>query len=475
MLKNIRNFANTKYAVILVAILIVPFVLWGMGGLFSRGNINNIVKINDINISTQDFVDHVNSSNIDLNKVKKNIDNNAIEEILTSLISKTMLSMEVKDLDLIISDKILSKRIKENKNFQDENKKFSRTKYEKFLLASKLSAPDFEAKLRENELLKDLFNYISGGLNSPLFLVTNNFKNQTKKLTINYINLSTVYKKKESFTDKEISKFVDENKDALKEKFISFKYSKITPQNLIGLEEFNNLFFEKIDELENEISNGTRFESLQKKYNLKLNVEENFKINDKTDTKEFYKKIYENAEIKKLELLDENDFYILYEITDIQKILPNIENKKFTTKIKEMLFNKSKFEFNNDLITKISEKKFSQNNFEELSKNNLSKIEIDSIKDDKKFSTDGVKFLYAKSKNNFALISDKDKNIYLIKIIDISYKNISNNSENFLLYKKQTNDKIRDNIYGSYDIFINNKYKVKINEKSLERVKNYFR
>ena len=42
-------------------------------------------------------------------------------------------------------------------------KKFSRTKYEKFLLSSKLSAPYFEAKLRENELIKDLFNYISGG------------------------------------------------------------------------------------------------------------------------------------------------------------------------------------------------------------------------------------------------------------------------------------------------------------------------
>ena len=125
--------------------------------------------------------------------------------------------------------------------------------------------------------------------------------------------------------------------------------------------------------------------------------------------------------------------------------MPNIENEIFTTKIKEMLFNKSKFEFNNDLITKISEKKFRQNDFEELSKNNLSKIEIDSIKDDKKFSTDSVKFLYAKSKNNFALIGDKDKNIYLIKIIDVSYKNISNNSENLLLYKKQTNDKIRDN------------------------------
>ena len=48
MLNNIRNFANTKYAGILVAILIVPFVLWGMGGVFSGGNKNNIAKINNI-------------------------------------------------------------------------------------------------------------------------------------------------------------------------------------------------------------------------------------------------------------------------------------------------------------------------------------------------------------------------------------------------------------------------------------------
>ena len=41
--------------------------------------------------------------------------------------------------------------------------------------------------------------------------------------------------------------------------------------------------------------------------------------------------------------------------------------------------------------------------------------------------------------------------------------------------RKQSNDKIRDSIYDSYDLFINDKYKVKINEKTLERVKNYFR
>ena len=78
-------------------------------------------------------------------------------------------------------------------------------------------------------------------------------------------------------------------------------------------------------------------------------------------------------------------------------------------------------------------------------------------------------------KNNYALISDKDKNIYLIKIINISVSNISKNSEDFPVYKEQTNIKLRDNIYSSYDFFLNNKYKIKINEKTVERVKNYFR
>ena len=60
MLNNIRNFAKTKSAGVLVAILIVPFVMWGMGGVFSGGNKNNIAKIGNENISTVDFQNHLN-------------------------------------------------------------------------------------------------------------------------------------------------------------------------------------------------------------------------------------------------------------------------------------------------------------------------------------------------------------------------------------------------------------------------------
>ena len=60
MLKNLRGFSNTKLAGVLIAIIIVPFVFWGMGSVFSGGNTNNVAKINNKSISTQDFLQYVN-------------------------------------------------------------------------------------------------------------------------------------------------------------------------------------------------------------------------------------------------------------------------------------------------------------------------------------------------------------------------------------------------------------------------------
>ena len=59
MLSNIRNFSKTIFAKILLVIMVIPFVLWGMGSVFNSGNTNNIVKINNHNISTQDFMDYL--------------------------------------------------------------------------------------------------------------------------------------------------------------------------------------------------------------------------------------------------------------------------------------------------------------------------------------------------------------------------------------------------------------------------------
>ena len=62
MLNKLRNFTKTKLATVLIGIIIIPFVFWGMGGVFQGGNTNNIAKIKNVNISTEDFFEHINSN-----------------------------------------------------------------------------------------------------------------------------------------------------------------------------------------------------------------------------------------------------------------------------------------------------------------------------------------------------------------------------------------------------------------------------
>ena len=147
MLSTLRSFSKGKLATILVTIIIIPFVFWGMGSVFRGGKTNSVAKINSFNISTKDLVDHINNSKLSADKIKENINNNILEEFLTELVSNSVINIEIEDLNIMISDKNLAERIKKNKSFHDEKNKFSRLKYEKFLLSQNLTAPIFEINL----------------------------------------------------------------------------------------------------------------------------------------------------------------------------------------------------------------------------------------------------------------------------------------------------------------------------------------
>ena len=66
------------------------------------------------------------------------------------------------------------------------------------------------------------------------------------------------YKKKQNYTENELNNFIVENKDQLKIEYLDFNYAILNPKNLIGVNEFNQSFFDKIDEIEVEIANGNQ-------------------------------------------------------------------------------------------------------------------------------------------------------------------------------------------------------------------------
>ena len=473
MISILGKFTKKKIGgLLLIIVIVIAFGFGGFGGGFSPGNQNNIAKINNTSISAQEFMNYLNNSGLSQQVIKANIDKNILEELLSTLVSTTLLNLEIKDLNLVMSGDVLIEKIKKNRNFYDKDGKFQRTLYEKFLLTNNTSAPVYERKLKNNALQKQLFTYISGGAKSPNFLINKYYKENNSKLNIDYIDLNKFYKVIDKFTDKEIQYFIDENSEKLKQDYVDFSYAIITPKNLTGLEEFNQLFFDKIDDIENKISKNIDFKTIISDLNIEPIIKKNYVNLENKKTIE--NKIY-NARGDKILILEDNGKYVFYQIDKVDVRLPSLNDHLFIKQIRKLLFEKEKFEFNKNVQKQMNEKKFNQISFDKFGKNGINKMKLNSIKDNKKFGLDSIKILYSLPINTFTLIADDQNNVFIAKTVSYEGQKISKDSVEFNGISNEASAQNRNDILKSYDYLLNNKYKVIVNEKVLDRVKNYFR
>ena len=473
MIETLKKFGAKKLGgLILIVVIIIAFGFGGFGGGFSTNNQNNIAKINKTNVTTQDFMNYLNESGISQQAIRENLDNNIIEELLSGLISTTLIDLEVEDFDLSITQLTVLKKIKENKNFQDENNIFQRTKYEKFLLSNNMSAPMFELQLKNRELQKHLFDFIGAGTITPNFLTKKKFEEENKSLDLEYFAMENFYKNKESYTEAEINKFLDENKDQLKREYIDFKYAVLNPKILIGLEEFNQDFFDEIDKIENKISNGDDFQSIIQ--NLKTNITE-VKEFTPSSTKKINEDIIYSKRSSSIDLIENADNFLLYSITNKYDRGPDLNDQNTKDEIQELVYQKGKFDLNRGVLEDIQSKKFNDSKFKEMAGFSKEYLTINSIKDDATFEVNSVKMLYSLPNNSFTLVNDKEKKIYLIKLVSSKKNTFNKTDENYLNFVNNQNTNTRKTILQSYDQLLNTKYQVQLNQKTIDRVKNYFK
>ena len=246
----------------------------------------------------------------------------------------------------------------------------------------------------------------------------------------------------------------------------------ITPKNLTGLEELNQEFFDRIDEIENKISKNIDFKTIINELNIKPIIKKDY-INLE-NKKTIENKIY-NFRKDKIEILEDNGTFVLYQIDNIKSKLPNLDDERFVKQIKTLLFQKGKFEFNKDILSQLDKNEFNQASFDKLGNGKIEKIRLNSVKDTSKFEINSINILYSLPINTFTLIADNKDNVFIAKIISYEDKNISQNSNEFNAISNEASAENRNGILKSYDYLLNSKYKVTVNEKTLDRVKNYFR
>ena len=470
-------------AKIFIVIIALPFILWGMGDIFRSGKQNIIAEINDETISSKEFISYIQKIELSKEQVENFGKSQILENILSNYLSEKIIEIESKKKGIVLTDKGLKNIIISDKSFQKDDK-FLRVEYEKFLLKNGYSAPTYEKYIKGLEVKAQLLNLYSGGIRLPKFIIEDLFKKDNHLKKINYLNLSNIYSKK-VISEQEIEKFYNENKELFKEKFISFKYMELTPEIITKNKNYNELFYEKIDQLENQILDGKSFDEItfENKNNVRqvemVNIRKTKKdgITIKNLNDDLFNKIFTISEKNIPRFLNlKNNFYII-EVTDQQNILLTLKDENLKKTIKAQIEIMYKITENKKIIDSIENKKFTKKNMTKLATENNIEIKvtnINGINDDKTLSKDMVQKIYNHSENDIFLITDSilEKN-YLVNIEkDIQPNDIDNKSiEKYT--NKAKSDYVSD-IYKSYDKFVNTKYKININEKVLERLKNSF-
>ena len=117
---------------------------------FLSGNQNVIATVDSNKVSTQEFMNYINRLNLNEEQIKNMSKTDMVEQILSDYIGKKVMSLEIEKLGIVVSDNALRNILKNDKSFFKDNQ-FSRTEYEKFLIKSGITAPQFEANIVEQE------------------------------------------------------------------------------------------------------------------------------------------------------------------------------------------------------------------------------------------------------------------------------------------------------------------------------------
>ena len=484
MTTSIGKLSKSFLLKLLVGIIILPFVFWGMGDVFRGGNQNVIATVDSNKISTQEFVNYINRLNLTKEQIKNLSKTDLVEQILSDYIGKKVMSLEIEKLSVVVSDKALSNIIKNDKLFF-KDKKFSRTEYEKFLIKSGVTAPQFEANIVEQEKRRQFLSSLAGGIVVPEVLAEKEFRKENQIKKIKYIDLNK-YHSKNKPSQESIKELYERNKNMFITELKSIRYAEIKPELISGSKEYNENFFKQLDVIENNILDGQPFEKTAKINNLKI-IEFN-KINPKKENEaknkidnlpdNLFKKIYSIKIPQSPEVINIDNKYYLAEIKDEEKKNRPMSDPEVLEALNAQLSFKKKIENNTSLAKDISLGAFNEDNYNKFAYDNglvVKDYKISNLKQNDIFSEGLVKRIFLTEDGDINLLTNSTlTKSFLISTIKTEYKKLDKNSNEFEQYEAKARLNLINKIYQSYDENANQNYKVEVNQKTVDRVKNSF-
>ena len=139
---------------------------------------------------------------------------------------------------------------------------------------------------------------------------------------------------------------------------------------------------------------------------------------------------------------------------------------------------KTKIEKNSSIIKDISMGALDEEKFKQFAQKNeleIKNYKIKSIKQNDTFSEGVIKRIFLTNNKEIDLISNNTltKN-FLILVVSTDYKDLKKESNEYEQYEAKARLNLINKIYQLHDSNLNEKYKVELNQRTIERVKNSF-
>jgi peptidyl-prolyl cis-trans isomerase D len=162
MLSTIREKTQGWIATILLALIGIPFALWGINSYFERGGKLTVAEVDGVTIDANEYRQALEQQRQQLQQMlgrgvdPRMFDNPAFkQQVLNGLIDRTLVRMQAEKAGYRVGNAELSAFIQSIPQFQ-RNGHFDPQLYEQLVRQAGLRVPDFEQRLRNDTAVQQL-------------------------------------------------------------------------------------------------------------------------------------------------------------------------------------------------------------------------------------------------------------------------------------------------------------------------------
>lgn len=263
MLDFLRKRRRSWVITLFLAIIVLVFVLWGVGSSLKDPKLESVAEVNGEIVSQREFAIHYQrliefyrglfKGALSPETIKSlNLRSAIIEE----LIQKHLLLQEARRLGLEVSDEELMDAIERILDFQ-VNGRFSKNRYLQALRSNQLTTAQFEIERREQLTIQKLYDIVRDNVYVTEAEVRDRYSLELERVSFYFIRISAGdFTPQVQVTTDEIKNHYERNKEALKEplkvqvEYLAYPFDQFSSQVQVSAKEIEEYY---------RIHRGTRF------------------------------------------------------------------------------------------------------------------------------------------------------------------------------------------------------------------------